>query len=144
MDARLALILYIALLLGTVAPIAAGWLALLPHEREPFARPGEAPVKKPRDGFAIFLLANISLSLLVPLPGVERELRSIVAKAIPETAAQAMMLIFIWLGFVPGLAAAYSAARANPLRVPLLVGGVLALALWLSGPWLLGQIAANP
>ncbi len=144
MDARLALILYVALLLGTAAPIAAGWLALLPHEREPFARPDAAPAKKPRDGFAIFLLINISLSLLVALPGVEHELRSIVAGAIPEASDQTMMFIFIWLGFVPGLAAAYSAARANPIRMPLLAGGVLALGLWLAGPWLLSRIAANP
>jgi uncharacterized BrkB/YihY/UPF0761 family membrane protein len=52
------------------------------------------------------------------------------------------MIAFIWFGFIPGLAAAYSAVRANPIRWQLLVGGVLTLVLWLAGPWLLTAIVA--
>jgi len=35
----------------------------------------------------------------------------------------------------------YAAVRANPIRVPLIVGGVLTLILWLAGPLLLAAIA---
>ena len=51
------------------------------------------------------------------------------------------MIGFIWFGFVPGLAAAYAAVRANPMRLPLLIGGALTLILWLVGPWLLKFVA---
>jgi len=144
-DPRIAFMGYAALLLAAAGFIVVAWLALLPQEREPFARPGEIRAHQPRDGFAIFLLANITLSVLLRVPGAERGLRSLmVTKWIAqETADQALMFALIWFGFVPGLAAAYAAVRVNPIRLPLLAGGVLALALWLSGPWLLSQIAAS-
>ena len=124
MDARLALIIYAVLLSAAAGPIAVGWLALLPHEREPFAAPDEQPEKKDRDPFAIFLLANVSLSLLLRLPGADYALHSLGSlRWVSGTYAdQAVMIAFIWFGFVPGLAAAYSAVRANPIRWPLLVG----------------------
>src|SRR5258705_12105866 len=34
-----------------------------------------------------------------------------------------LMIVFIWFGFIPALAAAYSAVRANPIRWQLLAGG---------------------
>src|SRR5216683_189248 len=107
LDARVALVSLILLIMAAAAPIVFGWLAVLPSEREPFAPPGESSGKKPRDPFAIFLLVNISISLLLR---------------------------------IPGLAAAYSTVRANPIRWQLLVGGVLTLVLWLAGPWLLTAI----
>ena len=142
-DRRLALVLYIALLLAATAPIVAGWLRLLPSEREPFSRPGSARPKQPRDAFAIFLLANISLSLLLRLPGVDAAwFSTTITSVLPaEWAPHVSMIGFIWFGFISGLAAAYSAVRPNPIRAPLLLGGALTLALWIGGPWLLNSIA---
>ncbi len=51
------------------------------------------------------------------------------------------MIAAIWFGFIPALAAAYSAVRANPIRWQLFVGGILTLILWLVGPWLLHAIS---
>jgi hypothetical protein len=143
MDARVALLLFLVLLLAAATPIVLGWMALLPDEREPFTRPGEIPAKKIRDRFAIFLLANISVSLLLCVPGFDAHpLSSKIVKLLqPDWAENAMMIVFIWFGFIPGLAAAYSAVRANPIRLYLLAGGALTLVVWFVGPWLLGAIA---
>jgi hypothetical protein len=146
LDARLALVLYGLLLVTAAAPIAQAWLRLLPSEREPFARPDAERSKPEHDAFAIFLLANISLSLLLRIPGVDVSwLSRWITSLLPqEGAVHAPMIGFIWFGFIPGLAAAYSAVRANPIRVQLLVGGVLTLALWLGGPYLWAAIAGSP
>ncbi len=143
LDARVALVLFILLLAAAAAPIVLGWLALLPSEREPFAFAGESSGKKPRDPFAIFLLVNISVGLLLRFPGVHAEwLSAQVTRLLPpDWAENALMIGAIWFGFIPGLAAAYSAARVNPIRWQLLVGGVLTLILWLVGPWLLNAIS---
>src|SRR5260370_41688226 len=139
LDARVALVLFVMLLVAAAAPIVLGWLALLPSEREPFALAGEASGKKPRDPFTIFLLVNISVSLLLRIPGLDAvPLSSHIARLLPaEWGENTLMIAFIWFGFIPGLAAAYSTVRANPIRWQLLVGGVLTLVLWLAGPWLL-------
>jgi hypothetical protein len=68
LEPRIALVLFLLLLLAAAAPIVMGWIAILPEEREPFAGPDEFPRKKPRDAFAIFLLVNISLSVLMRIP----------------------------------------------------------------------------
>jgi hypothetical protein len=145
LDARIALLLFLLLLLAAAAPIVLGWISLLPAEREAFAGPGELPAKKTRDGFAVFLLANISVSLLLRVPGFDAHpLSSKIVKLLPpDWAENALMIVFIWFGFIPGLAAAYSAVRANPIRLQLLAGGALALVLWFVGPWLLGAIAGG-
>jgi hypothetical protein len=142
LDARVALVSLILLIMAAAAPIVLGWLALLPSEREPFAFPGESSGKKPRDPFAIFLLVNISVSLLLRIPGLDAvPLSSRIVRLLPsEWSENAVMIAFIWFGFIPGLAAAYSAVRANPIRWQLLVGGVLTLVLWVAGPWLLNAI----
>ncbi len=143
LEPRVALVLFVLLLAAAAAPIVLGWLALLPSESEPFALPDESSSKNPRDPFAIFLLANISVGLLLRIPGVHAEwLSSQVTRLLPPDWAENVLMIgAIWLGFIPGLAAAYSAVRANPIRWQLLVGGVLTLILWLVGPWLLITIS---
>ena len=143
LDGRVAVVLLVLLLAAAAAPIVLGWLALLPSEREPFALPGESSSKKPRDPFAIFLLVNISVGLLLRFPGVHAEwLSSQVTRLLPpDWAENTVMIGAIWLGFIPGLAAAYSAVRANPIRWQLLVGGILTLILWVAGPWLLNTIS---
>ena len=144
MDARLALVLFVLLMLSAAGAIVVGWLALLPAEREPFAEPGEARVKKPRGAFAIFLLVNLSLAVLLRVPGFNGTPLSFYLATIipPDWAGNALMIWFIWFGFISGLAAIYAAVRANPIRIPLIVGGALTLILWLAGPMLLAAIAA--
>lgn len=143
LDARLALVLLIGLLIATAAPIVLAWIALLPEEREPFAPSGEIRSTDPRDPFAIFLLANISICLLLRTPGVHAEwFSSQVTRLLPpDWAKNTIMIAAIWFGFIPAFAAAYCAVRANSIRWQLLVGGVLTLILWLVGPWLLKAIS---
>ena len=142
-DARLALLLFVLLMLGAAGAIVVGWLALLPAEREPFAVPGETRVKKPRNAFAIFLLVNLSLSVLLRVPGFNGTRLSFYMATIipPDYADRALMIGFIWFGFISGVAAVYAAVRANPIRRQLIVGGVLTLVLWMLGPLLLAAIA---
>ena len=142
-DRRLALVLFVLLMLGAVGAIVVGWLALLPSEREPFAAPGEARVKKPRDLIAIFLLVNLSLSVVLRLPGFNGTPLSFYLATIipPDWADHALLIVYVWFGLTSVLAAAYSIIRSNPIRVPLIVGGALTMMLWLAGPWLLAAIA---
>jgi hypothetical protein len=142
-DRRLALVLFVLLMLGAVGAIVVGWLALLPSEREPFAAPGEARVKKPRDLIAIFLLVNLSLSVVLRLPGFNGTPLSFYLATIipPDWADNALLIVYVWFGLTSVLAAAYSIIRSNPIRVPLIVGGALTMMLWLAGPWLLAAIA---
>jgi hypothetical protein len=142
LDHRLALVLYVLLLLAAAAPIVIGWMRLLPPEREPFAMPGEKIAREERDGFAIFLLLNITLSLLLRIPGVNAEsLAPPLTKWLaPEWANHVVMVGFIWFGFIGGLAAAYSLIRKNLLRWPLMIGGALTLLLSLVAPFLIGAI----
>lgn len=142
LDHRLALVLYVLLLLAAAAPIVIGWLRLLPPEREPFALPGEMRREDDRDVFAVFLLVNITLSLLLGIPGINADGVSVLlAKWIsPEWANHVVMVGFIWFGFIGGLAAAYSLIRRNPLRWPLVVGGAFTLLLSLASPVLLRSI----
>src|SRR5258708_31214289 len=110
MDPRLALVLFVLLLLAAAAPIVLAWLTLLPSEREPFAVPGEVQIKKPCEAFAIFLLVNISLSLVLRVPGFDGTPLSFYIATIlpPDWAAHALMIAFIWFAFIPALAVAYS------------------------------------
>jgi hypothetical protein len=143
LEPRLALLLFLLLLLAAAAPIVVGWLSLLPAEREPFAVPGGDRVEKSRDAFAVFLLANISISVILRAPGFHVAPLSWQIKKLlpPEWADHAVMIGFIWFEFVPGLAAAYAAVRSTPMRLPLLFGGALTLILGLVGPWLLKFVA---
>jgi hypothetical protein len=145
LDHRLALVLYLLLLLATAWPVVTAWLRVLPAEREPFAAADETSQKEERDAFAIFLLANVSLSLLLRIPGVDSgALAGYLAKWLPaDWANHVVMVGFIWFGFIPGLAAAYALIRPNPLRWPLAIGGALALGLWLAAPFLSAAIRGS-
>lgn len=141
-DHRLALVLYVLLLLAAAAPVVTGWLRLLPPEREPFAKPDEKPIRDKRDIFAVFLLANITVSLLLHIPGMSAAglSASLTKWLAPEWANHVVMVGFIWFAFIGGLAAAYSLIRNNPLRWPLVLGGTLTLLLSMVSPFLAGVI----
>ena len=144
-DHRLALVLYVLLLLAAVATVATGWLRLIPPEREPFANSGQRPIGSEPDLFAAFLLANVTVGLLLRFPGVNaEELSAWLAKWLaPAWANHVVMVSFIWFGFAGGLAAAYSLIRTNPLRWPLVLGGILTLALSLVSPFLAQAIRST-
>ena len=145
LDHRLALVLYLLLLLVAAWPVVTAWLRMLPAEREPFAAVDETSQKEERDAFAIFLLVNITLSLLLRIPGVSAErLSAPLTKLLSaEWANHVVMIGLIWFGFIPGLAAAYALIRPNPLRWPLAIGGSLTLSLWLASPFLLAAIRGS-
>lgn len=131
------------LLLGASIPIALAWMRILPPEREPFSRPDVAPSKPRRDRFANFLLLNVTLSLIAAIPRIADTLHlTQLTQLFPSSWIESSTFVFlIWLVFVPALAAAYSAVRANPIRKQLIIGGILVLALWLLSPTLLGSLS---
>ncbi len=136
----------IALLIGAAIPLALGWTKILPPEREPFSRADLPPQKTKRDFVAIFLLFNVSLSLLITIPRISDTLHlEALAQFLPASLAEHLTMIFlIWLSFIPAFAAAYSAVRANVVRLHLILGGILVLALWLLSPTLLNSLATRP
>src|SRR5262245_42138232 len=143
MDHRLALLLYVLLLLAAAVPVAVAWLVLLPPEREPFASSHEKPSGIKRDVFAVFLLVNITLSLLLRIPGIDADVLSVpLAKWSPVWADHVVRVGFIWIGFIGGLAAAYSLIRKNTLRWPLVFGGAFTLLLSLVAATLASAIRA--
>ena len=153
MDHRLALAALTALLILAAAPLAYAWARLLPEERPPFevARAGTAPEElapsektaPKKDRFAVLLLFCVTLSYLLRFPGVPLSL----ALQWLSTWIPANDLYWLVMGaraffvVVPGLTAIYSALRPNPVRLPLSLGSVLVLALWLLSPLLQKAIA---
>ena len=146
LNPRFAAFLMMALLLGAAIPLALGWMRVLPAERDPFSRPDQPRPSSSHDRFAVFLLVNVSLSLLAAIPRIADSLHlDWLAQFLPTSWSEHAGVIFlIWLVFVPALAAAYSAVRANPIRAHLILGGILVLALWLLSPTLLGSLSTNP
>src|SRR5262249_55957240 len=134
------------LLSGAAIPLALAWMRILPPEREPFSRPDVAPPRPHRDRFANFLLLNVSLSFLAAIPRIAEALRlTQLTQLLPATWIETIEIpLLIWLVFVPALAAAYSAVRTNPIRLHLILGGILVLALWLLSPTLLGSLTTRP
>src|SRR5215467_11514894 len=118
--------------------------ASVPPERDPFSRPDIAPPKPRPDRFANFLLLNVSLSLLAAIPRIPETLHlTQLTQLLPASWTETITVVFlIWLVFVPTLAAAYSAVRANPIRLHLIFGGILVLALWLLSPTLLSSLSS--
>ncbi|HXA00059.1 MAG TPA: hypothetical protein VN025_20035 [Candidatus Dormibacteraeota bacterium] len=146
LDPRVAVLLLMVLLLGAAIPLALGWTKLLPPEREPFSRPDLPRHRSPRDLFAIFLLVNVSLSLIAAVPRIADALHlDWLVQFLPNSWPEHVgMILLIWLVFVPALAAAYAAVRPNPIRKHLIIGGILVLILWLLSPTLLGSLASVP
>ena len=152
-DHRLSLLALAALLVSAAAPLAYAWASLLPEEPPPFevraaglppenlASNRKNPPKK--DPFAVLLLVCVTLSYVLRFPGLP------LAAGLHWLSTLLPAEYFNWtvLGgrwffvVVPGVAAAYSALRPNPMRIALIVGGLLILALWLVSPMLRAAIA---
>lgn len=144
---RAAALLMMALLVGAALPLALAWVSILPPEREPFSSPDlPRPSAPRRDRFSIFLLLNVSFSMLAAIPRVAETLHlDLFSRLFSRPWVEQIEMVFsIWLIFVPALAAAYSAVRPNPIRKHLILGGVLVLILWLLSPTLLSSLATRP
>ncbi len=154
MDHRLALLALAALLVSAAAPLAYAWASLLPEEPSPFEvraanlppedfmANGKSPVKK--DLWAVFLLGCVTLSYVLRFPGlpVSAGLQWL-STLLPTDYFNWTVLAGRWLFLVlPGGTAAYSALRPNSMRIALIAGGLLVLALWLASPILRVAIAA--
>lgn len=153
-DHRLALVALAALLIFAAAPLAYAWARLLPEEQAPFevAGTGTAPegvassgIAAKKDPFAVFLLVCVTLSYVLRFPALPLSaglqwLSNLLPANYFYWAVMGGRAFFV---VVPGLAAAYSALRPNPLRIALTVGGLLVLALWLVSPVLRAAIATE-
>jgi len=134
------------LLVAAAIPLTLGWTRILPLEREPFFSRRSSRTKAKLDLVALFLLVNVSLSLLAAIPRIADTLRLLaIVQLLPAAWADHLTIAaLIWLVFIPAFAAAYSAVRSNPIRAQLIVGGILVLALWLLSPTLLGSLSSRP
>jgi hypothetical protein len=146
LDPRLAAFLLMVLLVAAAIPLALGWTRILPPEREPFVSPALPRVKLKLDLFALFLLLNLSLSLIAAIPRIADTLHlDFLLGLLPASWTEHItMASLIWLVFVPAFVAACSAVRSNPIRSHLIVGGILVLALWLLSPTFLASLATTP
>ena len=155
MDHRLALVALALLLIVAAAPLAYAWARLLPEERPPFeptgagtapeeVAPGGKTLPK-RDRFAVFLLICVTMSYLLRFPGVPLSpalqwLSTLLPADYLNWAVMGARAFFV---VVPGLGVVYSAVRPNPIRIALILGGLLVLALWLLGPVLRAAIVTS-
>jgi hypothetical protein len=149
---RLALLALAALLIAAAAPLAYAWASLLPEEPPPFevaaGSPAEnlasnqkSPVK--RDLVAVFLLVCVTLSYVLRFPGLPLVAGlQWLSTLLPADCFNWTLLAGRWFFVVaPGVAAVYFALRPNPMRIALIIGGLLVLALWLVSPMLRAAIA---
>jgi hypothetical protein len=153
MDHRLALAALVALLIAAAAPLAYAWTKLLPEERPPFSATAASPpredlVSSPKsqpkkDPVVIFLLICVTLSYVLQFPGLPpSSVMQWLSTLLPADYFSPTVLTGRWFFLVvPGIAVAYSALRPNPMRIALILGGLLVLALWLVSPILLAAIA---
>jgi len=146
LNPRLAAFLMTVLLVAAAIPLALGWTRILPPEREPFSPSNLLRTKAKLDLVALFLLVNISLSLLAAIPRIADTVHLLaILQLLPAAwAEQLTIAALIWLVFIPAFAAAYAAVRSNPIRAQLIVGGLLVLAVWLLSPTLLGSLSSGP
>jgi hypothetical protein len=152
-DHRLALVALAALLIAAAAPLAYAWTQLLPEEPPPFEAPASSlPVedllsnpksRAKNDPVAVLLLVCVTLSYVLRFPGLPlaaglQRLSTLLPADYFTSAVLGARWFFI---VVPGVTAAYSALRPNPMRIALIAGGLLVLALWLVSPMLRAAIA---
>jgi hypothetical protein len=152
-DHRLALAVLAALLIAAAAPLAYAWAKLLPEEPPPFGAPAASspaedlvsnPKSRPKkDPVAVFLLVCVTLSYLLKFPGLPFAAGlQWLSTLLPADYFSPVVLTGCWFfAVVPGIAAAYSALRPNPVRIALIASGLLVVALWLATPMLRAALA---
>ena len=152
-DHRLALASLVTLLASGAGTLAWAWARLLPEEQPPFRMapanppqpevpPNWEPPSQQRDPFAVVLLACITLSYLLKFPGFPsaRLLQWLSSHLSTDALNWTVLSARAFFVVVPGLAAAYAAFRATPLRAPLIASGLIILALWCAAPFLLAAM----
>jgi hypothetical protein len=148
---RFAFLLLAGLVVGAAVPLAIGWARLLPEDKPPFeienprrrtAAPAESiygnePAARKVDFVAIVLLFLLTISFAVQFPGIPRvpALHSL-PDHWPGAQDWFEVLLPCLLILVSVVAILYGALRRSFLKMPLLVGGSLVLALWIFAPWL--------
>jgi hypothetical protein len=153
MDHRSALAALAGLLILAAAPLAYAWARLLPEDQPPFevaaahttledAAPSEKAAAK-KVPLAVFLLVCVTLSYVLRFPGLPLStglhwLSTLLPADYFHWVVMGGRVFFLGM---PGLAAVYSALRPNPVRIALVAGGLLVLALWLLSPLLQKAIA---
>lgn len=155
MDHRLAVVALAALSMAAAVPLAHAWARLLPEDPPPFEIapvaasppleqvPSHWEARHKGDAFAVFLLVCMTLSYVLKFPGLPvsaalQKLAGLVPQDYLNWAVLGGRAFFV---VVPGLASAYSSIRPNPIRIQLIIGGVLVIALWLLAPILSAAIA---
>jgi hypothetical protein len=149
---RVAFFCLSAVLLGAAVPLAWAWTLLLPRDPEPFAAPREmenvssaARTKQNRrDPIAAVLLVFVTISYAQQFPGVPQNIATIwLSKIIPPDAINGSALVLHWFFIlIPGVAAIYALFTRNPLRIPLVVAGLMVLLIWLLAPPLYAALLA--
>jgi hypothetical protein len=93
----------------------------------------------------VFLLVCVTLSYLLKFPGLPAAAGlQWLSTLLPADYFSPAVLTGRWFfAVVPAIAAVYSALRPNPVRIALIVGGLLVLALWFVSPMLRAAIATT-
>jgi hypothetical protein len=133
-----------ALLLGAAVPLAWAWTLVLPEEPDPFGAPRRREnilrayraKHMRRDPIAIVLLVFVTISYALQFPGVPKDIATAwISKIIPAEAIDWTAFVVHWFFVViPGVAAIYAISLRNPIRIPLVLAGILVLLLWLLVP----------
>jgi hypothetical protein len=101
--------------------------------------------REKNDPVAVFLLVCVTLSYLLKFPGLPAAAGlQWLSTLLPADYFSPAVLMGRWFfAVVPAIAAVYSALRPNPVRIALIVGGLLVLALWFVSPMLRAAIATT-
>jgi hypothetical protein len=150
---RVAFFCLSAVLLGAAVPLAWAWTLLLPRDPEPFAGPREIEnvsssaraKQRRRDPIAVVLLVFVTLSYALQFPGVPQNIATLwLSKIIPPDAINGSALALHWFFIlIPGVAAIYALFTRSPLRIPLVVAGLMVLLVWLLAPPLYAALLAS-
>lgn len=148
MDHRLALITFVALLIGAGTPLAFAWARLLPEDAPPFPiEPGsfpsvdhEVPQEQPRRNkdrwIAAPLLFCLTIAFVFRIPGFPSgTVLAWVGGTIPGVSEHwSAIAVQIVVALIAGGTGVFGALRTGPLRIPLVAAGAMTLVLWFMAP----------
>ena len=154
---RLAFLALTALLLGAAIPLAFAWARVIPDDRTPFQidppRSGRRrdaifppPLSSNRDTLVIVPILFVTLAYIVQFPGFPRQAAlQWLGQAFSAFAPFWMSLgARVLAGVVTVGVASHALSKPDPLRIPLGVGAVLVLLLWLTGSFLRTALLFGP